>query len=169
MVLKESAAQFVPSERKDIFLSHSSLDATEIYGLKHDIESMGFTVYVDWVDDPGLHRQNVNPGTPARLKERMQNCSSFFYATSPNAQQSKWMTWELGYFDGANGRVAIVPVLDTATSSDRFQGQEYLGLYPYVIKETPQGQTEHTLWIMLDEKLYVRFDLWLKGYGPVGH
>jgi len=41
------------------------------------------------------------------------------------------MPWELGYFDGLRqGRIAILPLV--ANDGARFQGQEYLGLYPLV-------------------------------------
>jgi hypothetical protein len=41
------------------------------------------------------------------------------------------MPWELGYFDGFRpGHVAIFPLVKTPGSG--FEGQEYLGLYPYI-------------------------------------
>ena len=45
------------------------------------------------------------------------------------------MPWELGYFDGLRGeRIGIFPL--TSSSSSTFEGQEYLGLYPYFEKIT---------------------------------
>jgi len=41
------------------------------------------------------------------------------------------MPWELGYFDGfMPGHVAILPLVKVPGAGS--QGQEYLGLYPYV-------------------------------------
>jgi hypothetical protein len=41
------------------------------------------------------------------------------------------MPWELGYFDGFRpGHVAILPLVKATGAG--FNGQEYLGLYPYV-------------------------------------
>jgi hypothetical protein len=40
------------------------------------------------------------------------------------------MCWELGWFDGQNGHVAILPVL--ADDQKHYRGREFLGLYPYV-------------------------------------
>jgi hypothetical protein len=61
----------------------------------------------------------------------MRNSQSLIFATSSASSQSKWMPWELGYFDGFKpGYVAILPLVPS-TYSD-FKGQEYLGLYPYV-------------------------------------
>lgn len=50
--------------------------------------------------------------------------------TTENYQKSKWMPWELGYFDGSKGKVAILPMVDSIAHS--FDGTEYLGLYPYI-------------------------------------
>ena len=36
----------------DIFLSHSSSDAEIVAGLKLEIEDLGFSVYVDWIEGP---------------------------------------------------------------------------------------------------------------------
>lgn len=40
------------------------------------------------------------------------------------------MPWELGYFDGFNGAVAVLPI--TLTAQQSFLGQEYVNLYPWV-------------------------------------
>lgn len=40
------------------------------------------------------------------------------------------MPWELGYFDGFRSAVAILPIAQT--TQETFNGQEYLGLYPYI-------------------------------------
>jgi hypothetical protein len=84
----------------DIFLSHSSSDAELVVGLKLTLEDMGFTVYVDWIEDPKLSRSDVTKETAMALKARMKQCKSLLYAFSENASNSKWMPWELGYFDG---------------------------------------------------------------------
>jgi len=129
-ILVEAAKSFGTARAYDIFLSHSYADAAVILGLKTKLEDFGFSVYVDWLEDSELDRSSVSPATAAILRERMRACRSFLYASSPNAISSKWMPWELGFFDGHNGKVAIVPIVDTPRAS--FVGQEYLGLYPYV-------------------------------------
>ena len=61
----------------------------------------------------------------------MRHSQSLVYATSAASSQSKWMPWELGYFDGFRpGFVAILPLVQS--TGDDFSGQEYLGLYPYI-------------------------------------
>lgn len=143
-VLREDAQRFSAVGGYDVFLSHSSLDADVILGLKVTIEGHGLRVYVDWIEDPQLDRSKVTPTTANALRERMKACRALFYAHSLNAANSKWMPWELGYFDGLGRRVGIVPVADIRR--DGFNGQEYLGLYPYV-DEAPSTGGQQTLWV----------------------
>lgn len=41
------------------------------------------------------------------------------------------MPWELGYFDGTNGNVAILPIIPDQGKLD-FEKEEYLQLYPKI-------------------------------------
>lgn len=117
----------------DVFLSHSKMDASLVLGAKRILELKGYTVYVDWIDDPQLDRSKVNRKTADTLRSRMRSCKLMFYLHTTNASLSKWCPWELGYFDGytyPNPRVFIFPLL--APGEKSFQGQEYLQLYPIV-------------------------------------
>lgn len=133
-----SHAAVTPSVRHDIFLSHSIKDEILVLGLRNALTSMGVTVYVDWLDDPALDRTTVAPTTAVTLRQRMRSCRAMVYATSSNAAASRWMPWELGYFDGRHeqSKVAICPV---ATGADSFQGQEYLGIYKRLEPLVHQG------------------------------
>jgi hypothetical protein len=127
--LRESA-RAPTSDSFDVFLSHAHLDAQEILGVQRYLEAEGLTVYVDWLVDPQLDRARVTPATAARLRERMNRCGYLLYASSRASSDSKWMPWELGYFDGRRGRVGILPIVSSPGES--FRGVEYLGLYPVV-------------------------------------
>ena len=95
---------------------------------------MGQKVYIDWVVDKQLSRDSVTKETAETLRNRMKQSSKLLYLATDNASSSKWMPWELGYFDGLKpGKVAILPLVDSVDSS--FQGQEYLGLYPALDKD----------------------------------
>ena len=169
-ILLEDSSSFSEYKTYDIFLSHSSKDADVIYALKKDLEGFNYSVYVDWIEDPDMDRSKVNPDTAKRLQKRMDACSCLLYATSPNASNSKWMPWELGYLDGKKQRVAILPISDTITNSNIFTGQEYLGIYPYITKEVPKNSTIELLWVQSDLASYVEFDSWLKyGSKPYKH
>lgn len=115
----------------DIFLSHSICDAELIFGLKALIEAAGKTVYVDWIDDPALDRTQVSGATAETLRGRMRQCDSLFYVYSRHSQTSRWMPWELGYFDGHNGNVAILPVIPDVGDLS-FEKEEFLQIYPKV-------------------------------------
>lgn len=117
----------------DVFLSHSKMDASLVLGAKRILELKGYTVYVDWLDDPQLDRSKVNRQTADKLRIRMRSCKLMFYLHTSNARLSKWCPWELGYFDGytyPNPRVFVFPLL--APGEKSFQGQEYLELYPII-------------------------------------
>jgi hypothetical protein len=114
----------------DIFLSHSYEDAELIAGVQSLIEAEGLTVYVDWVVDRQLDRSSVTAATAKLLRTRMKHCRFLLYVSSKSSSDSKWMPWELGYFDGkrSSNRIGILPIVVNA--GDRFRGQEYLGIYP---------------------------------------
>ena len=172
----------------DIFLSHSYQDKEIIPHLKKTLENLGFRVYVDWINDKFLSRENVDKKTATLLQKRMSQSRSLFYATSQNSKNSKWMPWELGYFDGIkNKRVAILPIDKGNTSNENFEGQEYLGLYFYVsidmlirdffhkymlmepnyLKELLE-QVKHIpkLFINENNNKFVLFEEWLEGGEP---
>lgn len=149
----------------DVFLSHSYLDATEIKILKALIEEKGLTVYVDWIEDYELDRNHVTKETAALIRHRMRNCDSLFYAFSENSTKSKWMPWELGYFDGFKGRVAIIPIKENPQFSDNYKGVEFVSLYPYVsITNNKYGIS--TGYINENENTYVTFNEWKVGRRP---
>jgi hypothetical protein len=122
----------------DVFLSHSVRDAVLVLGLKKALEAEKLTVYVDWLEDPDLDRSNVTALTAQKLRERMRMCRTMVYATSTNATVSRWMPWELGYFDAyhTQSRVAICPIQDGTGS---YAGQEYLGVYKRLEEFRYQG------------------------------
>lgn len=139
-VLNEETAAVRETDRFDIFLSHCLADAEVISGVKILLESRGNKVYVDWIVDKQLNRERVTPETADVLRRRMKQSTSMIFATSESSPNSKWMPWELGYFDGLRqGRIAVLPLV--AAEGAGFQGQEYLGLYPVVERlPTADGQ-----------------------------
>jgi hypothetical protein len=149
----------------DIFLSHSSKDAQIIFGILDSLNDLGYSVYVDWVDDPQLDRGNVTKATAKTLRVRMNQSKSLLYATTEHASSSKWMPWELGFMDGIKEKAAILPIFENENSSSHYyKGQEYLGIYPYCIKDYFQvNPSKEGLWIFDNEDTYVTFNNWLAG------
>lgn len=124
-----STAKSSLSERFDIFLSHSFDDAPTIAGIKSILERQGLKVYVDWIDDRQLDRSRISRATADRLRQRMRMSRSLVFATSESSPKSKWMPWELGFFDGYRpGHIVILPLVSHREAT--FEGQEYLSLYP---------------------------------------
>ena len=148
----------------DIFLSHAFLDREMLSGTVLTIEDMGYSVYIDWREDPKLDRTQVTPATAAILRERMKASKCLFYSITPAAKESAWMKWELGWKDGQNGRTAILPIAEKSTEDS--SEQQFLGLYPYVSDGTTEGTNKNTLWIHRSPKCYVSFDGWLNGKEP---
>lgn len=129
-VLEKTASIY--TDKFDIFISHSKLDEKIVGGLYLHFTQKGFNVYVDWIVDPELDRSRVNLTTCKRLRERMNQSKSMIVATSNNSLDSKWVTWEIGFFDGRKGKVSIMPILKDYEST--FSGSEFLHLYPKVEK-----------------------------------
>lgn len=163
--LNEQRRFSATSKTYDIFLSHSSIDAGLVVGLKLELEDLGYSVYVDWIEDPKISRSNVTRDTALLLQTRMKQCKALIYAFSENATNSKWMPWELGYFDGIKGTAAVLPISRTSKSS--FQGAEYLGIYYYIQIDKISGTNNPALWVHETSSKYTLFSNWLEGKQPI--
>jgi hypothetical protein len=100
--LAEHARAFSQFQKYDVFLSHAYQDADVILGVKTIIESLGLTVYVDWLEDGGLDRSQVTVKTAEILRARMRQSASLVYVASstcippsrltPNGCRGSWGT-----------------------------------------------------------------------------
>lgn len=154
----------VGGAKYDIFLSHSFTDKRLAEGVRMTLKDLGFSVYVDWIEDGELSRDEVTADTAEVLRRRLKNSKCLFFATTVNSAGSMWMPWELGYMDGFNGRAAILPVAKTTTGS--YAGQEYLGIYPYIQQALQEGTDKRRLWVHRTPTNYIVFDSWLEGKEP---
>lgn len=143
----------------DVFLSHSYDQKNTALRLKAFLEEeYGLNVYIDWIVDKELSRNLVTPKTAARLKQRMNQSMVLLYlhmVSSPHKPPSVWMPWELGYFDGAKGRIAVLPVTRSDDIRTSFKGKEYLGLYPYV------DEVDGTLYVNFANRPPLDFERWI--------
>jgi hypothetical protein len=169
-----SDAQRAPAKHFDIFLSHVYADKVTVSGLYAILRASGFSVYVDWIHDRHrLNRANISAANAAILRERMHQCDSLLYATTPNHSTSKWMPWECGYFDGHDakqigesirpGHVAILPVVQSVSST--FVGQEYLGLYP-IAQNAKLPRRSLNIHNQQVSTRYLQFDKWIANGHP---
>lgn len=153
------------SESFDIFLSHSYLDKDEVEGLYLELTRMGFSVYVDWIIDPQLDRNNVTKATAMQVRKRLKSSKTLLLAISVNASVSKWMPWELGYVDGHTEKCAIIPVSKSENAPTSYLGVEYLSLYPF-IKKAKDTLGYDRLFVIEEARKYVVLTDWLKGFMP---
>ena len=154
----------------DIFLSHSSLDREEVINLVGLFNNCGYSVYVDWMYDAQLDRSNVTEETAEALRTRMLQSTGLAYLATGNSANSKWCPWELGYFDGKSqtSRCCILPVLSNSATS--YNGQEYLGLYPYLTYSKYTKKDAYDFWVHeQNSSKYIVLSSWLKGEKPYNH
>jgi hypothetical protein len=142
----------------DIFLCHSFLDKEIIGGLYTELTRQGYSVYVDWVVDPHLDRDNVTKESAELIRTRLKNSKSLLLAVSTNANLSKWMPWELGYVDGHTNNCALVPIETNNMTVTSFNRREYLLLYPYVKRNGDFS----TLYVAESNNTYSTFQDWVK-------
>lgn len=143
-VLAVTLESFKEDDQFDVFLSHSSDDVELVLGVMILLQEQGLKVYVDWIVDTLLERNLVNRNTASILRNRMKQSHSLIYLATGNATHSKWMPWELGFFDGfKTDKIAVLPIVGSA--NEGFEGQEYLSLYPLVSKDIKNGTTEYVI------------------------
>lgn len=129
----EQALLDVAQERRahyDIFLSQTIRDAEIVLGVYDLLTEAGYSVFCDWLEAPLRDRHEVSPANAAFVRSTMGSCDTLLFIDSPGAAQSLWMCWEVGWFDGAIGPVAILPVVQD--DQPYYFGREFLSLYPYV-------------------------------------
>lgn len=143
----------------DIFLSHSNLDRKEVEGIYIELTNKGFSVYVDWIVDPNLDRQNVTKETAEKIRGRMKSSKRLLLAISTNVSLSKWIPWELGFMDGRTNNCALFPVSPGNETQRVFYRSEYLLLYPY-LKKASIGYSEN-LYITESAHIYISADQWI--------
>lgn len=121
----------------DIFLSQTIRDAVIVLGVYDLLTEKGYTVFCDWIEAPEIDRGEVTPANADFVRQMMTISDTLLFLDTASAEQSLWMSWELGWFDGGRGPVGILPVLPDHQHD--YRGREFLGLYPYLeINDTGQ-------------------------------
>ncbi|MCP1551471.1 MULTISPECIES: hypothetical protein [Methylorubrum] len=125
--------------RYDIFLSQTIRDAEIVLGVYDMLTNAGYDVFCDWIEAPETDRSQVTPANAEFVRTTMGVSDTLLFLDTVNAAQSLWMCWELGWFDGRKGLVAVLPVLPEGERY--YRSREFLGLYPYVELDE-EGQLE---------------------------
>ena len=65
-----------------------------------------------------------------KVKDAMNKSDYILYAHTHNSIDSKWVPWELGYFDSnkGNNKIFIMPIINSIGKAN-YKGQEYLNQY----------------------------------------
>lgn len=113
----------------DIFLSQTIRDAEIVLGVFVVLRDAGYKVFCDWIAHPDCDRSAVTPANAETIRTTMKLCDTLLFLDTAQANHSLWMCWELGWFDGHRGPVAILPVLPDGEK--HYRGREFLGIYPY--------------------------------------
>jgi hypothetical protein len=83
-VLLTETKSYSPGKSYDMFLSHCFKDAEVVLGLADALKKMGYSVYVDWLEDSQLSRDKVSKQTAEILKGRMA-VSKALFSQAPNS------------------------------------------------------------------------------------
>jgi hypothetical protein len=146
----------------DIFLSHSTADKSIVLGMRELLASMELRVYVDTVEDPTLSDPTLSRFVATKLRSRMRQSRTLLYIVTENTQRSRWMPWELGYFDGLRGKVGILPVSD---GNAPYKPDAFDAFYPPVYMEPFTMGFDDTsinkLFVDIDEEP-ISFESWLR-------
>jgi hypothetical protein len=144
----------------DVFLSHSPTEPEVLLlGVKSMLEDEGLKVYLDNYGDPGVSPISVTPVMANILRHRMRQSNTLLYIHSQYSTTSRWMPWELGFFDGLKGAVGIIPI--THHQEETFRGAEYANLYPYV-DVTLSGTNERKFWIRRSSDVFAPLAAWAR-------
>lgn len=134
-VLEEAVGQAKRASRAGeitVFLSHKHDEAKELREAIALLNSLGVSVYVDWMDQT---MPLITSGTTAtRLKQKIKSNKKFILLATDGAIASKWCNWELGYGD-AHKYINDIALLPVAENDGAWKGNEYLQIYPSIESE----------------------------------
>lgn len=167
--LYETRAQlrtFSVGKRASVFLSHKHSEQKLVKEVRTILEELNAEVYIDW-QDSGM--PNVtSEETATRIKGKINLYDKFILIASQAAIDSKWCNWEIGYADSvklSNEKMALFPIADIGR---RWQGNEYLQLYPYIEYVIDDeytfaggGKVKRGFYVMSPDRSIVSLQEWL--------
>lgn len=133
--LGKSLDEIAASRQAEVFLAHSSQDAGLVADVVAWLETQGVLVYID-ERDPEMSAF-TSPKTAVRLRDKIRSCRRMMVLATNRALASRWVPWEIGFADGVKGPMNVV-ILPLADRAGRWDGNEYVGIYP-VVEKNPHG------------------------------
>lgn len=147
-----------------VFISHKHSDLPDIKGfLSYLTEHYNAVPYIDSMDQKMPNMTNAE--TAMRIKSVIESCDKFILLATNRALQSKWCNWEVGIADKSkylSHNMAILPMYEKGSS--RFDGNEYLQIYPYIDEIIDDSNKTRLVVKYLTEQGQKNIDLkdWLK-------
>src|SRR4051794_8227950 len=86
----------------DVFILHNRKDTDRVLKLEKIITEWGFTCYIA-ANDPKLQRPENPKQLSQSIRLNLRKARCLIYAFSENSPRSRWMPWEIGFFDGRWG------------------------------------------------------------------
>jgi hypothetical protein len=138
---------------KNLFLSHSLSDVAPARHAVAVLQEHGASVYID-IEDGGMKAASSSSDIATRLRGAIETCKRLVVIVTENTHTSRWIPWEVGLSDAFNGtgRVALLPLKQSASARELWVNQEYFDLYariersvssdykPYWSIRMPNGQ-----------------------------
>lgn len=128
----ENIVKNIDSDDKfDIFLSHSMIDKLLVFGVYLILtEDLSMKVYVDWIIDPFLSetRSRVAIRNIRLLQIRMRQSINLNLLKTKNYSVSKWIAWEIGYFNGLSNNLYVLHIKGKGYDDDK-SGMGFLKIY----------------------------------------
>lgn len=83
----------------DVFISHSSKDASAVRRIMQALNKQGLVCYCDWTSDNDFLKRNlVSEYTREVLKKRMIQSIQFLLVRSENSDASEWVSFEMKFY-----------------------------------------------------------------------
>lgn len=121
-----------------MFISHKHSDLSDIGDLIAFLEKQyNVITYIDSRDKGMPEKTCVE--TAERIKQDIAFCDRFILMATDNATKSMWCNWEVGIADKTKytcKQMAILPLLKRGQREEDYSGNEYLGLYPDITRES---------------------------------
>lgn len=93
----------------DFFISHSSVDYEAVQTLIKELNKKNKNVYCDWINDNDYLKRNlVGNATKAVIERRLEQSKNVLFVQSNNSNQSKWVKYELNYFDSLHKSIYVI-------------------------------------------------------------
>ena len=113
-------------QRQTAFLCHSHHDVELVKGLLVYFDYLKVNLYIDCLDEE--MPEIPNRITAEKIQNKIKNADLFFFLATEKSRTSRWCPWEIGYADGNERNIYIIPT----KTGEKTIGNEYLQLYKHL-------------------------------------